>query len=119
MKESCPLTFLDSVSAVASRGLELVRHRMQVIKMLQSQAKDLEPEGIEVASKAGFTLLMNLVSELARIGDRSLPNKLLLGLPIVGPADESPFFEPLLVPATASREWTSLAPQNSTVSTTF
>ena len=55
MKESWPLTFLDSVSAVASRGLELVHHRMQVIKMLESQAKDLEPERIEVASKAGFT----------------------------------------------------------------
>ena len=100
---------LDSVEAVATRGLELVHHRMQVIKMLESRAKDLEPERIEVASKAGFTFramqsplhipLMNLVSDLAKIEDRSLPNKLLLGLPIVGPADESPFFEPLLVPA--------------------
>ena len=81
---------------------------MQVIKLLESRAKDLEPERIEVASKAGFTFramvpfahsLMCLVSELARIEDRSLPNKLLLGLPIVRPANKSPFFEPLLVPA--------------------
>ena len=57
-----------------------------VAEMLESQVKDLEPEGIEVASKAGFTFLMNLVSEPARTGHRSLPNNLLLGLPIVGPA---------------------------------
>jgi hypothetical protein len=66
---------------------------MQVSKMLESRAKDMKPERIEVASKAGFTFramqpplhipLMNLESDLA----------------IVGPADESPFVEPLLGPA--------------------
>ena len=82
---------------------------MQLRKMLESRAKGLEPKRLDIASKAGLTFramqpplhlpLINLVSELARIEDRSLPNKLLLGLPIVGPADESPFFEPLVVPA--------------------
>ena len=75
---------------------------MQLRKMLESRAKGLEPKRIDVASKAGLTFramqpplhipLMNLASDLAKIEDRSLPNKLLLRLPIVGPSDESPFF---------------------------
>ena len=68
---------MDSVEAVATGGLELVHHRVQVSKMLESRAKDMKPERIEVASKAGFTFramqpplhipLMNWASDLAML----------------------------------------------------
>jgi hypothetical protein len=46
---------LDSVEAVATWGPKLVHHRIRVSKMLESRAKDMKPERIDVASKAGFT----------------------------------------------------------------
>ena len=104
-----PEDLRSSIRAVSDRGLELVHHRLQVIHTLETRCKDLESARVEAFDSAGFTFrtmrsplhipLMKFIGEIAKIEDRALPDKLLIGLPIIGPADESPFFEPMIVPA--------------------
>ena len=87
---------------------------MQFINHLEAKAQELGPQ-LEAANKVACTAfthmhsplhipLMKYITGLANIEDKELPEKLLSGLPIVGVADESPFFQPYDLPAKMSLE---------------
>ena len=102
-----------SVDEVARAGLELTHRRIQIINYYEQLAKDLETERADlVENQAGYTFkamssplnipLMEKAGDYVAIEDSALPRKLLAGLPIVGPADTSPFFTDFVVPAKIS-----------------
>ena len=97
---------LKATIAEAVAEPNIVRRRIDFVHFLERKPKKTATERDALyQSEAGYTFeainppinvpLMELVGDLAQIVDRALPRKLLCGLPIVGPADESPFFEPL------------------------
>ena len=86
-----------------------MNHRIQVIRDLRRRAAELEKDRIAMAdnaciafkamkSKLHLPLLIELTEKLG-IKDDKLGEKLQLGLPIVGKADESPFFYQYVIPA--------------------
>jgi len=103
---------LECIENIPREGIELNTRRLKVIISLEAKAKELEAERIESAKTSGVAFqkmksplhipLMKHLNKVLGIEDRDLPDKLKMGLPIVGKADESPFFHPYVVPAKIS-----------------
>jgi hypothetical protein len=109
-----PDDLLNSIHMVAASPAEVIKHRMRAIEIIERKAKELMPEKKREDASAGYTYkqmgcrlhvpLMRFLGKLANIEDPDLPDKVLVGLPVVGEAEESPFFSPFIVPAKLSEE---------------
>jgi hypothetical protein len=94
---------VDAVNWPRHRGLLTVVERIKIVQAFEALGKELEGDRLKRAADAciGFKALGSmlhtpLMESLARVGDikyRALPKLLEHGLPIVGRALESPFFE--------------------------
>eukprot|EP00972_Heterocapsa_arctica_P044649 6588505-Heterocapsa_arctica.AAC.1 len=88
--------------------------RIKIVQAIEALGKELESERLKRAADAckGFralgsklhTPLMERLAKICNIEDRALPKLLEHGLPIVGRALESPFFEPHEIEAKTSVE---------------
>ena len=104
-------TALDYMDAITE---EAIKYRLGVLAEWEEAAKSIEVLGVQaqhehLASKAAVklgrkprTALMEYLSRRYNIEDRAVPYLCLKGLPIVGKALESPFFDKYVVPASIS-----------------
>eukprot|EP00969_Alexandrium_andersonii_P135073 5975513-Alexandrium_andersonii.AAC.1 len=85
-------------------GTAIVKHRVEMVALLDRMAKQLENERAAAAAAAGWTFrklgaklhipLMKWAGARVGIEDPSFPDRLAAGLPIVGPASTAAFFQP-------------------------
>lgn len=100
---------IEEIAASHSSPMALVHRRIQVVQPIEEKGAELEGQRAQLAASSSYCFqkmesplhvpLMEYAQALTGTEDDFLPRKLLLGLPIVGPADESPFFDPYIVPA--------------------
>ena len=106
---------LESIHQVTVLGLEACHRRIQVVERYKSLASELESERIRIKDlDGGYTFkqmdspihvpLLESAQKETAVSDQKLARKLLLGLPIVGEADCSPYFTECHMPATISVE---------------
>ena len=96
----------------SSAQMGLVHERIQAVAWLRDQVRSLEDATKQARASAckGFQAMnsplnppvIDLLSNTFQVEDRFLASKLCSGLPVVGVADISPFFEPYPVEATMS-----------------
>ena len=106
---------LEAIHQVTVLGLEACHRRIQVVEKYETLASELESERIRVKTlDGGYTFkqmdspihvpLLEQAQVETAVADQMLARKLLLGLPIVGEADRSPYFSECHIPADISVE---------------
>ena len=96
----------------ASVQMGVIHERVQAVWWLRGQVKALAEATAQARASAGKAFIamkspinppiIDLLSETFQVEDRFLGSKLCSGLPVVGVADISPFFEPYRMEATLS-----------------
>ena len=89
----------------ASVQMGVIHERVQAVWWLRGQVKALAEATAQARASAGKAFIamkspinppiIDLLSEIFQVEDRFLGSKLCPGLPVVGVADISPFFEPI------------------------
>eukprot|EP00972_Heterocapsa_arctica_P016430 2424200-Heterocapsa_arctica.AAC.1 len=111
-----------AADTIADMQDHIIAYRVKMVTMVEEKAAELEAERIRLRDSvegpfkwkcSGLHLpLMKWLGSLTGVEDHRLPELLHHGLPIVGPALESPFFQPFDVPPTVSlQELLYTAPQ--------
>ena len=106
---------MESIRQVSVLGLETCYRRIQVVERYETLASELESERIRLKNlDGGYTFqqmdspihvpLLESAQRETAVADQSLARKLLLGLPIIGEADCSPYFVECRIPAEISVE---------------
>jgi hypothetical protein len=103
-----------SADNIYEKGIYIVAERIRTVLTIEAKAAELEAERKKYLEEHGTCAkimgsplhvpLMLWAGSQVGIEDPSAPCKAIFGLPVVGPADESPFFVPHVVPATMSVE---------------
>ena len=94
---------LRSIEALTSQRAQLVKQRLELLETLKRRHHSLQEQQTRENQKASWTArrlglkiqtaLMRELQERYNIEDRKVPDLCLAGIGIIGPADESSFFE--------------------------